>query len=222
MELARERNSKTKAVAMGNDARRNLLVGSKNKDKIAEIRALLVGLPVTVHSADAFDIPDVEETGDTFVANANLKSEAFAKATGMLTMADDSGLCVDALNGEPGVYSARWAGPGCTYADNNRKLVAALADIPPERRTAHFISVISCATPDGVLFTTEGRVDGVIADAPRGGRGFGYDPLFLVPELGRTFAELEPAEKHAISHRGCALAAFREALAKYLAGESSR
>ncbi|MGE0430880.1 MAG: RdgB/HAM1 family non-canonical purine NTP pyrophosphatase [Planctomycetota bacterium] len=196
-----------------------LVVGSMNPDKAAEIRAMLgaSGLPMEVVSlADCNVTSDVDETGTTFEANAILKATQYAAATGRLTMADDSGLCVDALDGEPGVYSARWAGPGCNYADNNRKLLAALDGKPLAERGAHFICTIACALPDRIAFTVVGRVDGVIATAPRGDRGFGYDPLFIWEPLDRTFAEMSPEQKNGISHRALALRAFRERLAVWL------
>ncbi len=188
-----------------------LLIGSKNPDKVAEIQALLADLEITVRSLDEFDVPDVEETGESFAVNAGLKASVFALSTGLLTVSDDSGLCVDALGGDPGVYSARYAGEGCSYQDNIDKLLENLKGVPSDQRTAQFIAVLACAAPDGsVRFTVEGLVEGYITDEPRGTKGFGYDPVFYYPPLRKTFAEMEPEEKNRISHRANALGAFRE------------
>ncbi len=153
--------------------------------------------------------PEVEETGRTFRANACLKATAYARRHGTWTLADDSGLEVDALGGSPGVLSARWAqhnGTGKGDADNNATLLRQLSDVPDERRTARFVCVLALADPAGrIVLTVRDTVDGRILHAPRGTNGFGYDPLFLVECLGRTTAELSPAEKHGISHRGKAL-----------------
>jgi XTP/dITP diphosphohydrolase len=147
------------------------------------------------------DKMDVEETGETFAANALLKAEAYCKASGLPTLADDSGLAVDALNGAPGVYSARYAP---TAEERNTKLLKAIEGVPPEKRTARFVCVIALVLPDQVTVTAEGRVEGRIGFAPRGEHGFGYDPVFMVDE-NRTMAELLPDEKNVISHRGRAL-----------------
>jgi len=150
-------------------------------------------------------LPDIAETGTTFAENACLKAEALAAATGLANLADDSGLCVDALNGAPGLYSARWAGPGASDADRNTKLLRALADMPPERRTARFACAAALALPGKPTVTAEGMCEGVLIDAPRGAGGFGYDPLFLLPSLGRTMAELTAEEKNTLSHRALAV-----------------
>jgi len=188
-----------------------LVLATANPDKAAEMARLLAGLPLELRTrADFADLPDVEETADTFAGNARLKAEALCRATGLAALADDSGLCVDALDGAPGVRSARWSGPGATYADTNRKLLEALAGVPAEARAARFVCVVALARPQGDGVTFEGVCEGRIAQAPRGDAGFGYDPLFELPESGRTFAELGPEAKAAVSHRARAFARVRE------------
>lgn len=190
-----------------------IVLATRNENKVRELAAMLAGLPIRLESIGSYpDAPDVEETGATFAENAVLKAKAAAQHTGLWAMADDSGLEVDALDGQPGVYSARFAGPGATDADNNEKLLKLMADVPDDRRTARFRCAIALAAPDGRIFVDEGTCEGRIARAPRGEGGFGYDPLFVVPELGRTFAELPAAEKDRISHRGRALTAVRRRL----------
>jgi XTP/dITP diphosphohydrolase len=184
-----------------------LVIATRNRHKLDEIKAILD--QPTLHLLSSFDfpdVPDVEETGNTFEENAALKARALAAATGLWAMGDDSGLEVDALGGAPGVYSARYAGlPAVDYAANNRKLLAALAG--HTNRRARFRTVLALAAPDGRLFTVEGTCPGVIADAPRGDGGFGYDPLFIPDGASVAFAEMPAAEKNRISHRGRALAA---------------
>ena len=158
------------------------------------------------------------ETGATFAENARLKAAALSKATGIPALADDSGLCVDALNGEPGLHSARWAGEDATDADRNARLLARLDGVAAERRTAQYVCVVSLAMPDGSSAEAEGACGGVILETPRGQGGFGYDPLFLLPEFGRTMAELTAAEKNRVSHRAKAL----EALERRIRAEGSR
>jgi len=195
-----------------------LVVATRNANKLRELTALLAGLPVRLRSLAEFPgAAEVEETGATFAENAALKALAAAKYTGLWALADDSGLEVDALGGRPGVWSKRFAGPGATDADNNAKLLQLLADVPDERRTARFRCAIAIAAPDGRVYVDEGTCEGVIAREPRGHNGFGYDPLFVVPELGKTFAELPPGEKDRISHRGRALQAARRRLLQLLA-----
>lgn len=193
-----------------------LVVATKNKGKVAEIAAALAALPVAVRSLDEFPAgPEAEESGDTFEANAILKATHYALHTGRACLADDSGLEVDALGGEPGVYSARYAGADATDAANNAKLLAALAGVPAERRTARFRCVLAYVAPDGTLLTADGTCEGVILDGPRGVGGFGYDPLFHMPGLGKTLAELDVADKNAVSHRGQALRNMAAKLARY-------
>ena len=184
-----------------------LLIATTNPGKVAEIAALLTNSPCTVLGlADLpSTIPDVEETGVTFAENALLKAEYYHAHTSLLALADDSGLAVDALDGRPGVYSARYAGANASDAAKITKLLEELKEVPMAQRTARFVCVIALVGPD-VRETFTGVCEGVIAHAPRGTQGFGYDPVFVEPVSGRTFAELTRAEKAAISHRGRALA----------------
>jgi XTP/dITP diphosphohydrolase len=182
----------------------SLLVASTNPGKLVELRELMADLPVQWLSlADVgLDLMDVEESGDTFAANALIKAQAYCEASGLPTLADDSGIVVDALDGGPGVHSARYAP---TSEERNAKLLKALDGVAYEQRTARFVAVIALVTRDGITITSEGRVEGHIADAPRGTNGFGYDPIFLLGD-GQTMAELPSAEKNKISHRGRSLA----------------
>ena len=193
-----------------------LVLASANPDKAAEIVAILSaavpGLDLVPRPAG---VPDVEETGTTLLENARLKAAALAEATGLPAVADDTGLVVDALDGAPGVFSARFAGEGAAYADNVAKLLKELDGVEPERRTARFETVALVRWPDGREVAATGAVDGVIATEARGQRGFGYDPVFVPSEGdGSTFAELTPLEKHAVSHRGRAFRALAAELAK--------
>ncbi len=203
----------TKEPAMSADA---LLIASRNRHKCEEIRALLSvpGLRV-VSAADSPELPEVEEDGVTFEENAVKKAVTLATLTGRWALADDSGLEVEALGGAPGVRSARYAGEPPDYAANNRKLLTAL-DHAPSRR-ARFRCVLALAAPDGTARTVEGACEGIIAEAERGGHGFGYDPLFVPTGFAQTFAEMAPAEKNALSHRGRALAAARQEWGETLA-----
>ena len=194
-----------------------LLIATHNQGKLREYRTLLADLPLKVVNLDEAGVDfDVDETGTTFAENALLKARAYAAATGLLTWADDSGLEVDALDGAPGVYSARYAGPDATDEDRYRKLLHTLAAQPDAPRTARFRCVVALVTPDGAAYTTDGVCPGVIIDEPRGSHGFGYDPVFLLPDLGQTMAELPPATKNRISHRGRAAAAAKTVLADLL------
>jgi len=180
------------------------VLATANPDKAAEILQILrdAGAPVDLEPRPA-DVPEVAETGATLEANARLKAVGLAAATGLPAIADDTGLEVDALGGAPGVYSARFAGPGATYADNCNHLLGRLDGVPPARRTARFATVALAHWPDGREAAALGTVEGTIAEAARGEGGFGYDPVFVPDEGdGRTFAEMTAAEKHAISHRG--------------------
>lgn len=195
-----------------------LLVATHNRGKLREYRELLRDLPVQLTFLDEVGIADdVPETGQSFEENAVLKARAYAQKSGLLTLADDSGLEVDALGGRPGVHSARYAGPTATDADRIRKLLSELQGVPPEQRTARFRCVIAVATPDGEVITAEGTVEGVIATEPRGTHGFGYDPIFYLPELGVTMAQLPPAVKNRISHRARAAQAIKPLLRDLLA-----
>ena len=191
------------------------VLATHNPGKLAEMKAILSGLGVEVVSpAEAGVEVDVEETGTTFAENAMLKAKAICAAAGLPAIADDSGLCVDALNGGPGVYSARYGGE--ELDDRKRRLLLLRNLRGQTTRAAHFTCAVACAFPDGDTLTAEGRCDGAIAFAPLGEGGFGYDPVFLIPEKGKTFGKLSPEEKSAISHRGKALAAFVEKLGTYL------
>lgn len=193
---------------------KRLLVATKNRGKLGEIKVLLSGVADEVVSvADFPDMPDTVEDGTTFLENALKKAREACKVTGINVLADDSGLVVDALDGAPGVYSARFAGDGADDAANNMKLLKLLESVPFERRRASFVCVMAFVSPDGAERTFQGRVGGVILDALRGDGGFGYDPLFLVDGYQQTMAELPMAEKNRISHRGQALSAFRDFLA---------
>ena len=185
-----------------------LVLASKNRHKLVELQTILgqMGLEVVLQSDIGIDV-DVEETGTTFAENAMLKAKAVMEASGMAAIADDSGLVVDALNGEPGVYSARYGGRP-TDLDRTMLLLEKMKDIPEEKRTGRFVSAIACALPDGREVTAEGVCEGNILFELRGTGGFGYDPVFYVPVLGKTFAEAGAEEKNAISHRGNALREF--------------
>ncbi|OGR40059.1 MAG: non-canonical purine NTP pyrophosphatase, RdgB/HAM1 family [Desulfovibrionales bacterium GWA2_65_9] len=186
-----------------------VVLATRNKGKIAELEALLASFGVAVLGLGDFpDLGEIEETGATFAENARLKARTVASATGLIALADDSGLAVDKLSGAPGVYSARYSGPDATDAANNAKLLATLADVPEAERGCRFISVVAAHAPNGAEILAEGRWEGRVLQAPRGQGGFGYDPLFLDPELGRSAAELSPQEKNARSHRGQALRAL--------------
>lgn len=191
---------------------RTLLLGTRNAGKVAELRALLKGLDVELRSVDelADPPPDPPEDAATYAENAIFKARAYAKATGLETVADDSGLEVSSLGGAPGVRSRRYFGEDIAPADRNRMLLALLDGVT--ERNARFVSVIALAQPDGRVETFDGEVRGEIAAEPRGADGFGYDPLFIIAGDGRTMAELPQAEKNAISHRGLAAAKLRAAL----------
>jgi len=183
-----------------------LVVATRNKGKLKEISRLLEGSAFVVTGLDAFpDLPEVEEDGTTFADNALKKAQTVADLTGCLTLADDSGLEVEALKGQPGVFSARFAGPEAKDADNNAKLLQMLKGIPAEQRQGCFRCVMAVCRPGQPGRTFRGRVDGIILEEPRGDGGFGYDPLFMVREYGRTMAELPLDIKNRISHRGQAL-----------------
>jgi XTP/dITP diphosphohydrolase len=195
-----------------------LVLATQNKDKIREIRKLLDDLPVTIKTCDDFpDFPDIEETGTTLEENAILKAKGIAEFTHCAALADDSGLEVDALDGAPGVYSSRYAGPGCTYDDNNRKLLSEMNDVAKDKRTARFRTVIAVAWDTENIETVEGTAEGVITEEKHGGDGFGYDPVFYYPPAGKTFAEMTLEEKNKVSHRGKALVKAKELLIKRLA-----
>ncbi len=192
------------------------ILASKNRKKLEEINRILTPLGVEVVNETALGIvlPDVAETGTTFLENAKLKAVSAMQNSGLPAIADDSGLCVDALDGAPGVFSARYSGEHGDDASNNALLLKNMQDVPPNRRSAHFVSAIYVAFPNGAYITAEGRCDGFIGFAPAGENGFGYDPLFMVDD--QSFAQLTPAQKDQISHRGNALRQLLQKLQVYL------
>jgi len=194
------------------------VIATCNLGKLREFRSLLAGLPFKLTSSAELKLSSPEETGATFLANALLKARHAASLSGSAAVADDSGLGVDALGGAPGIYSARYAGVGADDAANNAKLIHALAGLPQERRRARYhcalVFVKSAADPKPLI--AEADWQGFILDAPRGAGGFGYDPYFWLPDLGKTAAELPPAEKNRLSHRGRALRVMRDQLAAQL------
>jgi len=192
-----------------------LILATNNDDKTREIRAIFRGLDISLINLNDFERqPDMRETGVTFKANAIQKAEAVANYYDMAALADDSGLEVDALGGEPGVYSARYSGPGADDNKNNQKLLRALSDIPPGRRGARFRTVAALITRRGRLVLTEGCLEGSIALAPAGTCGFGYDPLFIPKGTRVSVAELKAEEKNAISHRGRAFEEMKKILSR--------
>ena len=202
-------------------ARPRIVLATHNPGKLAELRRILAASRVDVDVADLDDHPDmpqVAETGSTFAENALLKARAVAAHTGLPAVADDSGLCVDALNGMPGVLSARWSGRHGDDEANLRLLLAQLADVPADRRAAHFYCSAALVLPSGAEHVTEGAVYGWLTDAPRGTNGFGYDPIFVPDSLDVTTAQMPAEEKDAISHRGKALRALAPVIAALLTG----
>ncbi len=192
---------------------RPLLVATTSRHKLEEYRELLAGLPYELRSlADMGIDDDVEETEPTFEANARIKAEHYSGLSGLLTLADDSGLEVDALGGEPGIHSKRWAGDEASDDDRNRLLLERLSGVPSERRTARYRCVIALAAPGLSTRTVEGSCEGRIAEDTSGANGFGYDPLFFVPELGVTFGIARPEVKNRLSHRGRAAQEARAVL----------
>ncbi len=194
-----------------------IIVATRNRGKLAEIRDALSDLGITLYSLEDFpDVPEVIEDGETFYENAVKKARETAWHTEKLALADDSGLVVDALGGEPGVYSARYAGEDADDRMNNEKLLEELQDVPEKNRTARFICVIAVASPDGELINAHGASEGRIMDEPRGEEGFGYDPLFYSVEAGAGFSEISREEKLKVSHRGRALRELKEKLQKWM------
>ncbi len=192
---------------------KELLIATGNSGKIRELTALLAEMEITIRSLKDFpDLSQVIEDGNTFAENAVKKALAACKATALPVIADDSGLLVDLLDGRPGVHSARYAGDDAGDEANNKKLLAELAGSPMNLRTASFRSVIALCLPDGDCVTFSGELKGIILEAASGSGGFGYDPLFMVPEYGKTLAELPMEIKNRISHRGRAFAALKEYL----------
>ncbi|GIH90127.1 XTP/dITP diphosphatase [Planobispora siamensis] len=203
----------------GNGARR-VVLATRNAGKITELRRILAGasVPVEIVGLEEFpEIGDVAETGLTFAENALLKAHTVARLSGLPAIADDSGLCVDALNGMPGIFSARWSGTHGDDKANLNLLLAQVSDVPREHRGAHFACAAALAWPSGEERVVEGALRGVIIDAPRGTGGFGYDPIFVPEGETRTTAELSPDEKDAISHRGRAFRALAPIMAESFA-----
>jgi XTP/dITP diphosphohydrolase len=185
---------------------RKLLIATNNPDKVRELRTLLRGLPYEFVTPAEISLKlDVEETGATMEENARLKATAFASRSGLLSLADDSGLEVDALDGEPGRYSSRFAGVGASDTDRINRLLELMHDVPYEKRTAVFRCILALASPDGQVAYFEGEVPGLITFEPKGKEGFGYDPVFCLPEMNKTMAELTLEEKNRISHRARAV-----------------
>lgn len=194
----------------------DFVLASKNKKKLEELRRILtpMGINVIGESDSSITFPEVEENGTTFEENSMLKAKSACEACKLPAIADDSGLCVDALDGAPGVYSARFAGEDQNDDCNNQKLLELMKDVPDEQRTARFVSVVSCVFPDGRSFSVRGECEGFIAHELQGNGGFGYDPLFIVN--GVSFGLLSAAEKDALSHRGKALRSFAEKIKDYI------
>ena len=194
-----------------------LVLATGNHDKQKEILAFLSDLPITIRSLSEFQpVPEIIEDGETCEANAVKKAVIIAKHTGRLTLADDTGLEVEALGGVPGVYAARYAGENATYSDNCQKLLKELQGGSLDNRHAMFVTVVAIAEPSGLVDVVEGRLEGKISETVSGTDGFGYDPVFIVPELGKTLAEIKLEEKNQISHRGCELAKVKDLLKKKL------
>lgn len=186
-----------------------VVLATRNKGKLAELASLLRPFDVEVKGLDDFpEVGEIRETGASFAENALIKAEAVSRATGLVAAADDSGLEVDALDGAPGIYSARYAGEGATDEENNRKLLAALAGVEKTRRTARFRCALAVRSPEGGVLRAEGTWEGRILPEPAGDKGFGYDPLFFDPEAGLTAAQMEPGRKNSLSHRGRAMRAL--------------
>ncbi len=191
-----------------------MVLASQNKHKLKEIEKITEDFGISLITMEEAGLGnlDVVEDADTFEGNSEKKAREVMEASGLSAIADDSGLMVDAIGGDPGVYSARFSGPGATYDSNNKKLLELMKDIPIEKRTARFVSVVTAVFADGRKIVARGEIEGLIAFEESGKGGFGYDPLFYVPEKGKTFAELSENEKNSISHRANALVLFRELL----------
>ncbi|MCR4702922.1 MAG: XTP/dITP diphosphatase [Saccharofermentans sp.] len=191
-----------------------LILATSNKDKAREIAEILKDTPfvVTTMKDEGYD-PDIVEDGKTFEENALIKARiVHALASGAYVMADDSGLCIDALDGAPGIYSARFCGEDSTYPEKFKKIFEMLKDVPEEKRTAKFVCSIAVVRPDGSEFTVRGEISGILHEKPAGDGGFGYDPIFYVPEFGMTTAQMTKEQKNSISHRGKASRAMAEKL----------
>lgn len=206
-----------------------ILVATTNPGKLKELSELLANVGTEIEwlsLKDVPDMPEVVEDGDTFAENARKKAVEYAKATGLWTIADDSGLVIDALHGEPGIYSARYAVDECSSSSdrhdidrcNYEKVLRQMQDVPEEERSARFVCSVSLASPDDILIETSGKIEGIINHGPVGNNGFGYDPIFYIPDMDKTAAQLENTQKNQISHRANAIANFRPLFEKLLAG----
>ena len=194
---------------------KRIVLATNNRHKIEEIKNILSGLSVEIMTLEDFPgAPRVEETGKTLEENAILKAEAIYKFTGLPSVADDSGLEVEALHGAPGVLSSRFAGEHCSFEDNNRKLLQLMSRVPPEKRGAKFVCVVALIKDPNHILTVKGEVKGIITSEERGENGFGYDPLFYLPQLNRTFAQLSFEEKNRISHRAQAFGKAKDLIRK--------
>lgn len=196
---------------------KRIIFATGNEGKMREIRMILEDLGVPVLSMKEAGISaDIEENGKSFAENAAIKAKAIMEMTGEIVMADDSGLEIDYLDGAPGIYSARFMGEDTSYDIKNKALIDKLAGVPDEKRTARFVCAIACALPDGQILESRGTMEGIIGYEVKGENGFGYDPIFYLPECGCTSAEISPEKKNELSHRGKALRAMKEKLEKYL------
>lgn len=196
---------------------KTIVFATSNQGKMREIRKILADLNVEILSMKEAGITaDIIEDGKTFAENAVIKAKSISAYTEAIVLADDSGLVIDALNGEPGIYSARYLGEDTSYRIKNQNLIDRLEGVPDEKRTARFVCAIAAALPDGTVLTTEGIIEGIIGYEERGENGFGYDPIFFLPEVGKTTAELSDEEKNAVSHRGRALEKMKLQLRDYL------
>ncbi|MFO8240208.1 MAG: XTP/dITP diphosphatase [Dissulfuribacterales bacterium] len=203
--------------------RKKLILATRNKGKLKEIQALFSDLNIDIMSLDDVkDAPHIEEDGTTFMENAFKKAKVIAEATGIMALADDSGLEVDAFNGAPGVYSARYSGENASDASNNEKLLVELQKVSSDKRGAHFTCVIIVYHPSGRWISAEAGCEGKITKKIIGDRGFGYDPVFYIPSVGRTMAQLTPEEKNRLSHRGKALRKLKSELPGFLDSLESR
>lgn len=196
---------------------KKIVFATGNQGKLREVKKILADLDMDIVSMKEEGIQiDVNENGATFAENAQIKATAIGAHTDAIVLADDSGLVIDALNGEPGIYSARYMGEDTSYRIKNQNLIDRLEGVPDEKRTARFVCAIAAALPDGTVLHTEGTIEGIIGYEERGENGFGYDPIFYVPKLGKTTAELSDDEKNAISHRGSALEKMKVLLREYI------
>jgi len=196
---------------------RQLVVATKNKKKLSEIKAILKGINLKLLSLDAYkDAPQVIENGKTFQENAIKKAVQLARFTGQFCLGEDSGLCVDALNGAPGIYSARFSGRDKSDIKNNLKLLKLLKDLPVAKRKAHYVCAVALADQCGLIGVVEGNCSGLIDFEPKGSAGFGYDPLFYIPKYKKTFAQLGEKIKHKMSHRYYALKKAKRIIQKYI------